>query len=50
MKMFGMFQHGRFVPADFLDWFRLTVPITFEWPDPVYGVPMEFSRWVLVAF
>ena len=50
MKMFGMFQYGRFVPADFLDWFRLTVPITFEWPDPVYGVPMEFSRWVLVAF
>lgn len=41
---------GTFRFVSVLDWFSISVPNSNWVADGVYGISMEFCRWVLVAF
>lgn len=36
--------------ARFIDWFQFLLPDPDWIPDEVCGMPMEHSRWVIMAF
>lgn len=50
LRLFSDQTIGSFSLSSILDWFHLSVPNADWVSDSVYGIPMEFARWILCLF
>lgn len=50
LRYFSAFKLGPVSAANLLDWFNLSVPDADWISDSIYGIPIEFARWVLNLF
>ena len=50
LQLFSGIRLGKVSVLYILDLFQWNVPNTSYYPDAVYGIPLEQSRWILVLF